>query len=149
MIDTIPISKGIIQPIIKSNIQYVDCIEEFEKIELELNQTLLAFDNFKQCFYIRERDRFGEYSPVKIYFYDDFATRMQGKDESIFYEKCKKLKLDALKTELAHKFFIDNEKTMKIWLWLLETKKADWEYDTVKHLRCKLKKAFLALENKN
>jgi hypothetical protein len=38
---------------------------------------------------------------------------------------------------------MENEKTLKVWLWLLETKKADWEYDTVKHLRYKLKKAFL------
>jgi hypothetical protein len=145
----IPISNDIIQPVMRSNIQYVNSIDEFESITLDCNQTILCFDNNNTCFYVRTRDRFGEYSPVKIFFYDDFATRMQSKAESTFYEKCKKLKLDSLKTELAHKFFIDNEKTMKIWLWLLETKKADWEYDTVKHLRCKLKKAFLELENKN
>jgi hypothetical protein len=143
----ISISKNIIEPIITSNIQYVDGIEEFEKIELNLNQTILCFDNNNSCFYIRERDKYGDYSPVKIYFYEDFATKMQNQNNNAFYDKCKLLKLDSLKTELAYKFFIENEKTMKVWLWLLETKKADWEYDTVKHLRYKLKKAFFNLES--
>lgn len=79
----IHISKEILQPIIKSNIQYVNSLEEFEKIEL------------------------------------------------------------------AYKFFIENAKTQAVWLWLLETRKADWSWDTVKHLRWKLKKAFLELETKN
>jgi hypothetical protein len=144
----IPISKNIVQPIIQSNIQYVDSVEEFEKIQLECNQTLLCFDNTKLCFYVRERDKYGEYSPVKIYFYEDFASRMQAVDNKEFYDKCKALKLDPLKTEIAYKFFMENEKPMKVWLWLLDTKKADWEYDTVKHLRYKLKKSFLQLEGK-
>lgn len=142
---SVPISRGIIEPIVTSNIRYVDGIEDFEKIELEKNQTLLAFDNYKSCFYTRERDKHGEYGTIKVYFYEDFATKMQNDDNKGFYEKCKALKLDPLKTEIAYKFFIENERTMKVWLWLLETKKADWEYDTVKHLRYKLKKAFLNL----
>jgi hypothetical protein len=70
----IPISQEALQPIIKSNILYVNCIEEFEKIELECNQTILAFDNNQSCFYVRARDRFGEYAPVKVYFYEDQKT---------------------------------------------------------------------------
>ncbi len=143
------ISQNIIQPIIKSNILYVNNIEEFEQIKLDVNETKLAFDNFQKCFYIRERNKFGEYSQIKIFFYEDFATKMQKADDNLFFEKCKALKLDPLKSELAYKFFIENEKPMKVWLWLLETKKADWEYDTVKHLKYKLKKAFLGLEKKN
>lgn len=142
----VQISKDQIQPIIKSNIQYVNNIEEFEKIELEYNQTILCFDNYKTCFYVRERNRYGEYSNVKVFFYEDFATRMQKGDDKVFYDKCKALKLDALKTEIAYKCFIENAKTQAVWLWLLETKKADWSYDTVKHVKCKLKKAFISLE---
>lgn len=145
----IPISQNMLQPIIKSNIQYVNGIEDFEMIKLEVNQTLLCFDNTKPCFYIRERDKFGEYSSVKVYFYADFVSHMRSADEHAFYEKCKDLKLDTLKTEIAYKFFIENEKTQKVWLWVLENKKADWEYDTVKHMRYKLKKDFLKLDAKN
>lgn len=145
----IPISKDILQPIIKSNISYVNSIEEVEKIELECNETRLWFDNFNMRFYIRERDKLGVYSNVKVYFYEDFASKMQSADEMDFSNKCKLLKLDPLKTEIAHKFFMENEKTQKVWLWLLETKKADWEYDTVKHLRYKLKKEFLKLNSEN
>lgn len=129
---SVPISQNNIQPVIQSNILYVNSLEEFENITLEPNQTLLAFDNNKPCFYIRACDKNGEYSSVKVYFYNDFATHMQSDDDKAFYEKCRILKLDSLKTELAHKFFIENEKTMKVWLWLLETHKSDWEYDTVK-----------------
>lgn len=146
MENAIQISKNLIQPIIKSNIQYVDSIEEFEKIELEYNQTILCFDNFKPCFYVRERNRHGEYSNVKVFFYEDFATKMQTEDDKAFYDKCKALKLDPLKTEIAYKCFIENAKTQTVWLWLLETKKADWSYDTVKHVKYKLKKALLSLE---
>ena len=144
----IPISQQNLQPIITSNIFYVDSLEEFEQLELAINETKLAFDNFKNCFYIKGRDKTGEYSDVKVFFYDDFATRMQSEEEKMFYDKCKALKLDRLKTEIAHKFFYENEKTMQVWLWLLETKKADWEYDTVKHVKSKLKKAFLTLNIK-
>ena len=144
-----PISKNIVEPVITSNIQYVDSIEEFEKIELAVNETRLVFDNQKPCFYVRERDKYGDYSAIKVYFYEDFATRMQNDENKVFYDKCKALKFDLLKTEIAYKFFIENEKTMKVWLWLLETHKANWEYDTVKHLRYKLKKQLLSLETKN
>ena len=126
--------------------QIFKSIEEFEEIELTNNQTLLCFDNQKNCFYVRERDKYGDYGTVKIYFYDDFATRMQSDTDKVFYEKCKVLKLDKLKTEIAYKCFIQNERTQAVWLWLLETKKADWSYDTVKHVRYKLKKAFLSLD---
>lgn len=146
--ENVPISKNIIQPIIKSNILYVDSLEAFEKLELEYNQTVLAFDNFYQRFYTKGRNNFGEYSPVKIYFYDDFATKMQNETNQEFYDKCKALKFDTLKTELAYKFFIQNEKTMSVWLWLLETKKSDMEYDSLKHLKCELKKKFLSLNSK-
>lgn len=142
----IQISKELIQPIIQSNIQYVDGIEEFEKIELGYNQTLLCFDNKNPCFYLRERNRYGEYSSVKVYFYQDFAAKMQADDNGEFYEKCKTLNLDPLKTEIAYKCFIERMKTQALWLWLLETGKADWSYDTVKNVKYKLKKAFLSLE---
>lgn len=146
MESVIQISKDIVQPVIKSNIRYVDSIEEFEKIELDRNETLLCFDNTKACFYLRERNRYGEYSTVKVFFYEDFASKMQGNDNKEFYDKCKALKLDALKTEIAYKCFVENAKTQTVWLWLLETKRADWNYDTVKQVRYKLKKAFLSLE---
>ena len=74
---------------------------------------------------------------------------MKNEDDAIFYERCKALKFDTLKTEIAYKFFIKNEKVINVWLWLLESKKAKWEYDTVKHLKYKMKKQFLLLENKN
>lgn len=144
----IPISNDIIQPVMRSNIQYVNSIDEFEAITLDCNQTILCFDNYKQCFYTRSRDQFGEYSTTKIYFYEDFAAKMQHDDNKAFYDKCKALKLDSLKTEVAYKFFMENEKPMKVWIWLLETKKSNCEYDTVKYWRCKLKKAFLSLESK-
>ena len=83
----IPISENIIQPIIKSNILYVNSIDEFEKIELAYNETILCFDNKQTCFYIRERNKFGEYSSVKVYFYEDFATKMQGESNNTFFDK--------------------------------------------------------------
>lgn len=142
----IPISRNNLQPIIKSNIYYVNSLDDVEKITLECNQTILCFDENKPCFYLRERDKRGEYSPVKIYFYEDFATRMQSVEEEKFLKRCKELKFDNLKTEIAHKFFIENEKTQRVWDWLIKAKNVYMEYDSVKQLRYKMKKEFFALD---
>lgn len=135
-----PISKNILQPIIKSNIQYVNNgIEEFESIELEPNQTILCFDNYKPCFYIRERDKFGEYSAVKIYFYEDFANRVQSIEREEFIQKCRDAGLSDLKTEIAIMFFLENKKPLEVWEWSLKNTTKDWEWDYVRSLKYKLK----------
>lgn len=136
----IPISKDIIEPIIKTNIEYVNNIEEFEKIELQPNETILRFDNNQPCFYVRERDKFGEYSIVKIFFYENFAQKIQNIEKDEFIKKCKEAGLDELKTEVACMFFLQNKKPQEVWLWALEHKKKDWEWDYVRNLKCKLKK---------
>ena len=136
----IPISNNIIQPVIRSNIQYVNSIEEFEQIELECNQTILCFDNTKECFYLRERDRFGEYSATKIYFYENFAQKVQNLERTEFINKCKDAGLDELKTQLACMFFLENKKPLEVWEWVLKNTKKDWEWDYVRNLKCKLKK---------
>ena len=136
----IPISQNVIQPIIKSNIIYVNSLEEFEAIELENNQTLLAFDNFRQVFYIRHRDYMGEYQPVKIYFYESFTEKAQNLEREEFIKKCKDAGLDELKTTLACMFFLENKKPLEVWEWSLKNTKKDWEWDYVRALKCKLKK---------
>ena len=135
----IPISQNILQPVIQSNIQYVNSIEDFERIELAVNQTLLCFDNNKPCFYIRERDKFGEYSPVKIYFYEDFANRVQSIEREEFIKKCREAGLSDLKTEIAIMFFLENKKPLEVWEWSLKNTTKDWEWDYVRSLKYKLK----------
>lgn len=135
----IPISQNILQPIIQSNIQYVNGIEDFEKIELEVNQTLLAFDNFRQCFYIRSRDKYGEYTPVDIYFYSNFVKKVQSIEREEFIKKCKDAGLSDLKTEIAIMFFLENKKPLEVWEWSLKNTTKDWEWDYVRSLKYKLK----------
>ena len=147
--ERIPISQNILQPIIKSNIRYVDNgMDEFEHIELQTNETLLCFDNNKPCFYVRSRDKTGEYSTVKVYFYEDFSTRFNRADEEEFFAKCKELQFDEFKTELAYRFYILNEKTHQVWEWMLKNKKGKLEYDTIKYMRWKMKKDFLKFLSK-
>lgn len=136
----IPISESVIQPIIKSNINYTENIEEFEKIVLEYNQTLLAFDNHKQCFYIRTRDKFGEYSQTLIYFYQDIAQKLKNVEKEDFIVKCKEAGLDEVKSEVAYMFFKEKKKPQEVWLWLLENKIKDWSWDYVKNVKCNLRK---------
>lgn len=136
----IPISSNIIQPVIKSNIRYVDSIEEFEGIELAPNETILCFDNTKPCFYVRERDKFGEYSAPKIYFYENFVQKVQGLNRTEFMDKCRDAGLDELKTTIACMFFLDGKKPLEVWEWSLKNTKKEWEWDYVRALKCKLKK---------
>jgi hypothetical protein len=135
----IPISKDIIEPIIKTNILFVNNLEEFEKIELEPNENKGAFDNFKQCFYFRERDRYGEYSAVKIFFYEDFSQKVQNIEREEFIKKCKEAGLDEIKTEVAIKFFLENKKPQEVWLWVVENNIKDWSWDYVRTLKYRLK----------
>jgi hypothetical protein len=136
----IPISKDIIEPIIKTNIKYVNSIDEFEKIELQPNETILCFDNNQPCFYVRERDKFGEYSLVKVYFYENFAQKIQNLEREEFIKKCKEAGLDELKTMCACKFFLDKCKPYDVWIWVTGEKGKDWSWDYVTSLKCKLKK---------
>lgn len=136
----IPISKDIIEPIITTNIFYVNSLEEFEQLELKPNETKLAFDNFKQCFYIRSRDKYGEYSIVMIFFYENFAQKILNLEREEFIKKCKDAGLDDLKTECACKFFLDKMKPYDVWIWVTSEKGKDWSWDYVVSLKCKLKK---------
>ena len=143
MDNSVAISQNLIQPIIRSNIQYVNNIEEFEGIVLEPNQTLLCFDNNKPCFYVKEKDRYGEYSQIKVYFYKNFANTAQSIEREEFIKKCKEIGLDEIKCEVACMFFLDNKKPLEVWEWSLKNTNKNWEWDYVRNLKCILKKKLL------
>ena len=54
--------------------------------------------------------------------------------------RCSELGYNELKTELAIKFFVENEKPKDVWLWLLETKKSNIEWDSVSKIKKRMKK---------
>lgn len=136
----IPISKEMIEPVLKSNISYVNNIEEFEKIEIQSNTTFLAFDNTQPCFYLRERDRDGNYAPIKIFFYENFAQKIKNIEREEFEKKCREAGLDDLKTECACKFFLNHCKPYDVWIWVTSEKGKNWSWDYVISLKCSLKK---------
>ena len=136
----IPISKNVIEPIIKSNIEYVNSVEDFDKIELQPNETKLCFDNNQPCFYIKSCNAKGEYSPTKIYFYEDFAQKIKNIEREEFEKKCREAGLDTLKTEMACKFFLEHQKPYDVWLWVTSEKKKDYSWDYVIYLKCAFKK---------
>lgn len=136
----IPISQSIIEPIPKSNLLFVNSLEDFEKIELDFNETKGAFDNNQQFLYIRSRDKYGEYSPVMIFCYENFAQKIRNIEREEFIKKCKEAGLDDLKTECACKFFLDKLKPYDVWIWVTGEKGKDWTWDYVISLKCKLKK---------
>ena len=74
----------------------------------------------------------------KIQEYIDLKHKYGAKEELI--DKCRQLKYNSLKTEIAVKFFIDNEKPKDVWLWLCETQEHPIEWDSVKKLKYKMKK---------
>ena len=140
----VPISKTVIEPIIKSNIEYVNSLEEFESIELQPNETVLRFDNNQPCFYIKSRNAKGEYSTITIYYYETFAQKIQNIEREEFTKKCKEVGLSELKTEIACMFFLENKKPYEVWIWVTGEKKKDWSWDYVISLKCMLKKKLFA-----
>lgn len=138
--DIIPISKNLIYPIPTSKIICVDSLEEFEEIEFEINTTLLGFDNYKQSFYVRERDKYGVYSIIKIYLYENIAQKIEALKREEFLEKCKKAGLSSVDTLIAEKIYIDKLNNDNLWDWLLRNKIKDVELDTVKTIKYRIKK---------
>lgn len=137
----IPISKNTIEPkIISACLYFVDNIEQFEAIEIFPNQSAIGFDNYRQCFYEKTRDRFGEYSKTKIYFYEDFYQKTQNMQECEFIEKCKKAGLNDIKIKLACLFFLENKTPEQVWEWTMQNKIKDYEWDSLKTLKYRLKK---------
>jgi hypothetical protein len=75
-----------------------------------------------------------------LQYFLDLKALTKVTDKEAFIAKCKSLGYNDLKTEMGVKFFIDNEKPKDVWLWLLETKKSDIEWDSVRRLKCIMKK---------
>lgn len=135
-----PISKDTILPVHTSETIFVNSLEEFEQIAFDKNKTLIAFDNFKQSLYIRERYTSGEYSIVMIYFYENVAQRVQRFKREEFIEKCKKAGLKEIDIQIAEKIFIDNMKNDEVWDWVLRNNIKDVELDTIKTIKWRIKK---------
>ena len=135
----IPISKDSVYPIHTSELIFVDTLEDFEQIQFDCNKTLVAFDNFKQCLYVRERDKYGEYLPVLIFFYENIAQRVLNFKREEFIEKCRKAKLSENDIKIAEKFYIDNMKNDEVWDWVLRNKIKDVELDTIKTIKWRIK----------
>ena len=75
-----------------------------------------------------------------LQYFIDLKATTKVTDKEAFILKCKSCGYNELKTEMAVKFFIDNEKPKDVWLWLLEIKKSDIEWDSVRRLKCIMKK---------
>lgn len=75
-----------------------------------------------------------------LQYFLDLRASTKVTDKEAFIAKCKSLGYNDLKTEMAIKFFIDKEKPKDVWLWLLETKKSDIEWDSIRRLKCIMKK---------
>lgn len=73
------------------------------------------------------------------YFLDLIASKNTIEKETLI-SKCKELGYNELKTQMAIKFFIDKEKPRDVWLWLMDTKQSNVEWDSVKKIKYRMKK---------
>lgn len=67
-----------------------------------------------------------------------FDVKISEKDKLI--ELCRQHGYNQLKTTIAIKFFYENEKPRDVWLWLLETKQSNIEWDSVNKMKKRMKK---------
>ena len=136
----IPISKEMIFPLITTSISIVNSLEEFEAIKLEINQSIISFDNFNSLFYFRERNKYGQYTEPKIYFYEDIAQRSQSLKREEFVEKCRNAKLSECDTKIAILFFFENKSNDFVWDYILRNKIKDVELPTISTIKWRIKK---------
>ena len=135
----IPTLKQLIQSTKANKIIFVNSLIEFEKAEFEIDTTCLAIDNFVPSFYIRSRAKNGEYSSIKVYFYEDIALKVQNLKHDEFVEKCRKAELNETDIKIAEKIYIDNLKNDELWDWLLRNKIKDVELDTIRKIKWRIK----------
>jgi hypothetical protein len=64
---------------------------------------------------------------------------VQSLERDEFVYRCQKAGLDELKTEVACMFFLDNKKPYDVWIWAINEKGKDWEWDYVRNMKCRLK----------
>lgn len=60
------------------------------------------------------------------------------KDELV--AKCQYLNYSKIKTEMAVKFFVEKQKPKQVWEWLCQTCPMAMTWDSVKNLKCKMRK---------
>ena len=131
--------KQLIQSTKANKIIFVNSLLEFGNIEFEEDTTCLAIDNFVESFYIRSRDKKGEYSSIVIYFYENIANRVQNLKREEFIVKCRNAKLSESETKTAEKIYIDNLKNDELWDWMLRNKVKDVELDTIRKIKWRIK----------
>lgn len=69
-----------------------------------------------------------------------FLQKISEEDETSIRKKCRALGYTPLKTQLAIKFFIYNEKPRDVWLWMLDKNYSNIEWDSVKKIKYRMKK---------
>lgn len=136
----IPTLKQLIQSTKANKIIFVNSLIDFEKAEFEIDTTCLAIDNFVPSFYIKSRDKNGEYSSIKVYFYEDIALKVQNLKHDEFVEKCRKAGLNETDIKIAEKIYIDNLNNEELWDWLLRNKIKDVGLDTIRTIKWRIKK---------
>ena len=67
-----------------------------------------------------------------------FDVKISSTDKMIAL--CRAHGYNDLKTQMAVKFFVNNEKPRDVWLWLCETQDNPVEWDTVKKIKYRMKK---------
>jgi hypothetical protein len=80
------------------------------------------------------------FAVITWYIQDIIEIKKSMNAEDNLIARCKALGYNELKTQIAIKFFIHNEKPKDVWLWLCETQDFPMEWDSVKNLKCKMKK---------
>ena len=69
-----------------------------------------------------------------------FYQKAQNMQECEFIEKCKKAGLSDIKTKLACLFFLENKTPEQVWEWTMQNKIKDYEWDSLKTIKYRLKK---------
>lgn len=78
---------------------------------------------------------------IDLICYNKELISQQPKDKrECLVDKCRAIGYNELKTQMAIKFFVENEKPKDVWLWLCETQDNPVEWDTVKKIKYRMKK---------
>ncbi|MBQ0099173.1 MAG: accessory gene regulator B family protein [Firmicutes bacterium] len=82
----------------------------------------------------------GCFIPIIMYIESLIFDKVKTKEDEV-KDLCMLHKYNEIKTEMAIKFFVKNEKPRDVWLWLCEKQGMNaMEWDSVKHLKWKMKK---------
>lgn len=102
--------------------------------------TISILSTIPICFFISWLGFIAQDRLDLIFINNKLKQKPELNEKEIFIKKCKDLRYNDLKTQIAVRLFVDKQGIKEVWNWLCETQDNPPEYDSVKRMKYRIQK---------